>query len=99
MSQLASYVLQVLQPALSDFKSKYPFLCSKHKSKPRRYPSEILPGRLYLGDMKHAEDTEALETLGVSFIITIFHERPPKMRVPRTMDWLYLELPDSEVLV
>jgi len=78
------------------FKKRYPFLCSKKKSKPRRFPSEILPGKLYLGDMKHAKNIDALQDLGVSFILTIFNERPQLKVDARTFDWLYLEAHDSE---
>jgi len=88
--------IAVLSVPYFEFKRKYPFMCSKHKDKPRRFPSEVLPGRIYLGDMKHAEDTAGLEELGVSFVISIYHERPKEMKLPRHIEWLYLELPDSE---
>jgi dual specificity MAP kinase phosphatase len=40
-----------------------------------RYPAEIIPGKLYLGDWKHAQDAYGLEQLGITGVITI-HQDP-----------------------
>ena len=42
-----------------------------------RYPSEILPRVLYLGEWSHAENHERLQDLGVRYVITI-HNDPGK---------------------
>ena len=64
----------------------------EYDTKSRRFPSEILPGKLYLGDMKHAKNIKGLEELGVSFILSIFNERPELRVDARTMDWLFIEV-------
>jgi len=51
----------------SEFEESYPGLTSSF-TKPRaahRYPAELIPGHLYLGDWKHAEDSTALDHLNV----------------------------------
>lgn len=86
----------IYQQAYEVFRKRYPFLCSKRKSKPRRFPSEILPGQLYLGDMAHAKNCEGLEEMGISFILSVYHDRPELKVDARTVDWLFLEAMDSE---
>lgn len=39
-----------------------------------RYPSEILPRVLYLGEWSHAENHERLQDLGVRYVITIHND-------------------------
>ena len=51
----------------AEFLHRYPFLC---KEGPRRsYPNEILPQRIFLGDLKQALDPQVVHTLGITHIL------------------------------
>ncbi|GFR47235.1 hypothetical protein Agub_g8919, partial [Astrephomene gubernaculifera] len=79
------------------FQRRYPFLCtaSVKAISIKKYPSQILPGQLYLGDWENACDTERLAELGVRRILTI-HNHPENLRPPPHITHLRQQLPDVE---
>ncbi|GAX75987.1 hypothetical protein CEUSTIGMA_g3430.t1 [Chlamydomonas eustigma] len=79
------------------FHAKMPFLCttSVKASSIKRYPSQIIPNVLYLGDWSHAEAVQDLNDLNVKRVITI-HNHPENLKLPGKFKQLRLELPDVE---
>jgi len=74
------------------FADKYPFMCKYRGAelypKPllgKTYPSEILTGRMYLGDQFHAQDYDVLKQLGVTHVLNAtdmlpnFFENSPQL--------------------
>lgn len=64
--------------AFNVFNDRYPQLCKFRTSSlyprpyiARNYPSEILQGRLYLGDQFHAADKQILHHLRVTHILNV----------------------------
>lgn len=79
------------------FNEKYPGLCTSI-SRPRaahRYPAEVVPGELYLGDWQHAEDADALDHLNIMAVLTI-HQRPRDLRVSRHRTQLAITQDDTD---
>ena len=59
--------IRLLGTSYKVFSERYPGLCTS-VSRPRaahRYPAEVVPGELYLGDWQHAEDADALDHLNI----------------------------------
>ena len=54
--------------------AEYPFVCAGG-AVPARYPSEIVPHELYLGDWATAEDHAALRQLRITHLLTIHNVR------------------------
>ena len=62
------------EPCLLSFAAvaaEYPFVSHAGGSVPGRYPSEVLPRQLYLGDWGNAEQHDALRQLGITHLLTI----------------------------
>lgn len=85
--------------AFNVFNDRYPQLCKFRTSalypKPfiaKNYPSEILQGRLYLGDQFHAADKCILKHLGVTHIINVTHLIPNHFEYSRTISAKYLQI-------
>jgi len=77
---------------------EYPFLVTasiKANVTRRPYPSEIVPGLLYLGDWDHAADAQQLEQLNIRGILTI-HNHPDNLRPGPRIKHLKIEAPDVE---
>ncbi|EFJ44730.1 MAP kinase phosphatase 5 [Volvox carteri f. nagariensis] len=79
------------------FERRYPSLCtpSVKAASIKRYPSQIIPGFLYLGDWDSATDFERLEELNIRRILTI-HNHPERLRPPANIRHLRQQLPDVE---
>ncbi|KAG2441094.1 hypothetical protein HXX76_003946 [Chlamydomonas incerta] len=79
------------------FSKAYPYLCTTSIKSIciKRYPSQILPGQLYLGDWEHAADNERLAEMGIKRILTI-HNHPENLRPPPGIKHLRQQLPDIE---
>ncbi|GIL44377.1 hypothetical protein Vafri_1861 [Volvox africanus] len=79
------------------FEQRYPFLCttSVKSSCIKKYPAQIIPGVLYLGDWGHATNLERLDELNIRRILTI-HNHPENLRPPPHIRHLKQELPDVE---
>lgn len=87
----------VLNTSFEDVADKYPGLTSSFR-RPRaghRYPSELIHGRLYLGDWSHAEDYESLDQLNIQSVITI-HNRPTDIRYGGRRRHLPIEQEDTD---
>ena len=54
--------------------AEYPFVCGGG-SATARYPSEVIPRQLFLGDWAHAEDHTVLRQLRISHLLTIHNVR------------------------
>lgn len=80
-----------------EFEKQYPFLCtaSVKANSTKRYPSQILPQLLYLGDWGHAEDYDRLEEIKVKGIMTV-HNHPSNLKPPANIKHLKVEMPDVE---
>ncbi|KXZ47911.1 hypothetical protein GPECTOR_32g524 [Gonium pectorale] len=89
--------LHMYKDGFEAFARVYPFLCtpSVKQMSIKKYPSQIVPGLLYLGDWDNAADTERLEELRIRRILTI-HNHPEKLRPPPGVRHLRQELPDIE---
>lgn len=61
----------------------------------RSYPSEILPGFMFLGTWEHAEDKELLKELKVKSVVTI-HNTPENLEVAKGVKQLPITLADVE---
>lgn len=95
-STLPSAIFLLDAPFL-EFENRYPGLCSSF-AKPRaahRYPAELIPGHLYLGDWKHAEDSSALDQLNVGSLVTI-HQRPQDLVVDKWRRQLKITQDDTD---
>ncbi|KAG2450344.1 hypothetical protein HYH02_004849 [Chlamydomonas schloesseri] len=79
------------------FSKAYPYLTTTSLKSIciKRYPSQILPGQLYLGDWEHAADNERLAEMGIKRILTI-HNHPENLRPPPGIKHLRQQLPDIE---
>lgn len=57
-------------------------------SVPGRFPSEVLPRQLYLGDWQNAEDHAALRQLRITHLLTIHNVRAASgcLRLLRPID-------------
>ena len=89
--------IRLLGTSFKEFSALYPGLCTS-VSRPRaahRYPAEIVPGQLYLGDWQHAEDSDALDHLNIMAVLTI-HQRPHDLRVSRQRTQLCITQDDTD---
>ncbi|GLC33296.1 hypothetical protein PLESTB_000349500 [Pleodorina starrii] len=79
------------------FERRYPFLCttSVKSASIKKYPSQIIPGLLYLGDWDNATDLDRLDELKIRRILTI-HNHPENLRPPLHIRHLRQQLPDVE---
>ena len=59
----------------------------------RRYPSEIIQGKLYLGEWDHALDARLLEELRVGAVVTI-HNNPERVKLPARIAHHRIQLAD-----
>ena len=57
--------------------AEYPFVCGGGCTV-TRYPSEVVPRQLFLGDWSHAEDHAVLRQLRISHLLTIHNVRAAK---------------------
>jgi hypothetical protein len=85
--------------AFNVFNDRYPQLCKFRTSvlypKPliaKNYPSEILQGRLYLGDQFHAQDKSILKHLRVTHIVNVTDKLPNHFEHSRTVSAKYLKI-------
>eukprot|EP00271_Cylindrocystis_brebissonii_P009056 TRINITY_DN23659_c0_g1_i1.p1 TRINITY_DN23659_c0_g1~~TRINITY_DN23659_c0_g1_i1.p1 ORF type:complete len:523 (-),score=95.18 TRINITY_DN23659_c0_g1_i1:406-1974(-) len=61
----------------SEFAAAYPTLITRHTKKGPaipRYPTEVVPGLLYLGDLEHAKAVSRLRELSITHLITAHTE-------------------------
>ncbi|KAH7440822.1 hypothetical protein KP509_03G012200 [Ceratopteris richardii] len=56
------------------------------------YPTEIIPGLLFLGDMSHATSYDRLRELQISHVLSI-HTEP--LKLPKSFVHMYIELEDA----
>ncbi|MEW5317279.1 MAG: hypothetical protein WDW38_008590 [Sanguina aurantia] len=79
------------------FSRSCPFLCSASVATKsfKKYPSQIIPGLLYLGDWDHAAAVDRLEELGISRVVTV-HNNPETLKLPSHFKHYRAELPDIE---
>nr|XP_039261706.1 serine/threonine/tyrosine-interacting-like protein 1 [Styela clava] len=89
----------LLQSGSSQFFEKYPFLStqghyltSDMRNTLQTMPSEILPGRLYQGNAKHALDSYIITSLGITHIVNVTLEHPN--RFEDTVKYLRIQLDD-----
>eukprot|EP00198_Chlamydomonas_reinhardtii_P011653 XP_001700990.1 MAP kinase phosphatase 5 [Chlamydomonas reinhardtii] len=89
--------LRYYKDGFEAFAKAYPYLCTTSLKSIciKRYPSQILPGQLYLGDWEHAADNERLAEMGIRRILTI-HNHPENLRPPAGIKHLRQQLPDIE---
>lgn len=92
--------LQYFKDGFEALQKAYPCLCSPslkaNAELARRYPSQILPGLLYLGDWEHAAAADRLKAdINVRRIITV-HNHPDNLKPPGGIQHLKFELPDVE---
>ncbi|BDA42767.1 probable dual specificity protein phosphatase 6 at N-terminal half [Coccomyxa sp. Obi] len=89
--------LAIYKEGFEGFQKAYPFLCSASvkNNAIKRYPAEIVPKVLYLGDWEHAQQTERLDELNVRRVITI-HNNPENMQLPAKFKHLRLQLADVD---
>ncbi|KAG2482605.1 hypothetical protein HYH03_018489 [Edaphochlamys debaryana] len=89
--------LSYLKEGYAEFEKKYPFLCTASVKAAclKRYPSQVLPGHLYLGDWDNAADGERLAELGVKRVLTI-HNHPENLRLAPGLRHLRFSVPDIE---
>ncbi|MCO5606017.1 hypothetical protein L7F22_060204 [Adiantum nelumboides] len=80
--------------AFTSFASSYPFLISRSTKAAEidSYPTEIIPGFLFLGDMSHATSQRCLKELQISQVLTI-HTEPVKL--PKSIVHSFFELEDA----
>eukprot|EP01018_Ginkgo_biloba_P012041 Gb_32022 [translate_table: standard] len=78
----------------SSFTRQYPFLVTKsHKATLiSRYPSEVLPQLLYLGDMENAKSKSQLEELKITHVVTIHSD---SIQFDKSLIHMFLELADE----
>lgn len=59
--------LHYYKDGFDQFERHYPFLCtvSVKANSFKKYPSQILPGLLYLGDWAHAEAFDRLDEINI----------------------------------
>jgi hypothetical protein len=81
------------------FTEKYPQLCKFRTSslypKPyiaKNYPSEILEGRMYLGDQYHAADKLILNHLRVTHILNVSNLIPNHFEASRSIKVEYMRI-------
>lgn len=73
----------------------HPYLCTTSVKNVviKRYPGEIVPRLLYLGDWDNALDTERLVELNVRTVVTI-HNEPSNMKLPPRFKHVRFSLAD-----
>ncbi len=54
---------------------------------PSAFPSEIVPGFLFLGSYDHASRHEILKTLGIGFILNVSARRQMLLGMPGAVAW------------
>ena len=77
--------LSLLSEPFAAFREAYPFLCARADShsaskRPHSYPSCIVPGLLYLGDLSDAEPPRLREHLNVTRCVTALAELTPSLK-------------------
>eukprot|EP00898_Chlorokybus_atmophyticus_P002516 jgi/Chlat1/3265/Chrsp22S03519 len=79
------------------FCESYPFLCatSPKPVQPLRFPSEVVEGFLYLGDLEHAQDVDGLKELSITHVLTA-HTDKESLKVPKALNHLFINLADFE---
>ncbi|EIE24571.1 phosphatases II [Coccomyxa subellipsoidea C-169] len=89
--------LAIYKEGFEGFAKAYPFLCSASvkNNAVKRYPGEIVPKVLYLGDWEHAQQTERMDELNIRRVITI-HNNPENMQLPSRFKHLRLQLADVD---
>ncbi|KAK9816993.1 hypothetical protein WJX72_007967 [[Myrmecia] bisecta] len=89
--------LHIYKEGFEAFSKRYAVVCtaSTKATALRRYPSEIIPGLLYLGDWSHAENTDRLNEINVKRILTI-HNHPENLKVPSKINHRKYELADVD---
>ena len=89
--------IRLLASSYKAFSDKYPGLCTcvNRPRAPHRYPAELVPGELYLGDWQHAEDSEALSHLNIQAVLTI-HQRPSDLKIARQRTHLCITQDDTD---
>lgn len=87
--------ISVYKAGFEAFEQSYPFLCTQSvkANAAIRYPGEIIPGLLYLGNWEHAENFSALKDLGIKRIISI-HNNPENLQVPKGFQHLKMTVAD-----
>ncbi|EKX53889.1 hypothetical protein GUITHDRAFT_100853 [Guillardia theta CCMP2712] len=90
-------LIRLLDVPFDTVLEKYPGLCTTFGKprEPRRYPAEVIPGELYLGDWDHAKDETSLDHLNVRSVITI-HQRPKDISFGSKRQHLRLQQDDVD---
>lgn len=80
--------------AFISFASAYPFLITRSTKAAEidNYPTEIIPGFLFLGDLAHATSQNHLENLHISHVVSI-HTEP--LTLPNSFVHIFFDLEDA----
>lgn len=78
----------------SSFARSYPFLITRSTkaSEIESYPTEIVPGLLFLGDLSHATARNRLDNLHISHVLTI-HTEP--LKLSKSFVHIFFDLEDA----
>lgn len=97
----ANVDVQILSGGFQSFCSTYPFLCNNlaiRSEKDRMqqfksYPSVVLEGVLYQGNVKHSMDERILENLGITHVLNVSTEC--KNAFPKSFEYLQVRVEDE----
>mmetsp|Transcript_11961 Transcript_11961/g.35836 ORF Transcript_11961/g.35836 Transcript_11961/m.35836 type:complete len:480 (-) Transcript_11961:160-1599(-) len=89
--------IHIFKHGYAALEKKLPYICTQSLKAncARKYPSEILPGEVYLGEWSHAEAHERLLELNVRRVVTI-HNSPENMELPAKFKHLRFQLADVD---
>ena len=91
----------VMSGTLSEFRSKYPFLCNstkddndadKFKAIPDDYANEIIDDKLFLGDANHAKNWQMMQDLNITHIINVTEFVPNYFEDNKDIKITYLKI-------
>lgn len=89
--------LKIFRQGFTVLEETLPHICTQSlkPNSARKYPSEILPGELYLGEWSHAQNTDRLSDINVRQVITV-HNSPENLELPQNFKHLRIQLADVD---